>query len=643
MNEVATHQATDMLVRCARRLAAGLVTASLVAAACGLAVAGPADLDPSFDLDGIAITPVGFSQDHGMAAAVQPDGKVVVASQWWIKNYLYQSEFGVTRFNENGSLDATFGYGGTARIVLGGVDDQPRSIAIQSDWKILTGGHVAAENGQDDSPYALVRQNTDGSLDTSFGGTGIVSVPGNRSGVFGLEGIDQIAIQGDGKILVAAPNTESTMLARFNPDGSPDPGFGTAGKVTVSPGNGLRHSGMALAADGRIVTAAIYSDSGTYLVVHRFLADGTLDPGFDADGSVVMLMPGDSSVAGVALQPDARILVAASYFSIAGRGVMILRYNEDGTLDTDFGDNGIVTDPDLDASKLALLSDGRILLLGGDGQLVAVRYRSDGSRDQTFAASGIATSPFLNNNYNAWYGATLVGDGGIVVATTTDNTFDSDLLVARLALTACGDGAVDFGEQCDDGNARSGDGCSGGCRVEFCPPAPIPSSSCASAGRADLLIRAVGSKHAVRWKWSRGDALDAAELGLPDADTKYALCVYGSSAGASSLAVGLTVTPGSLWVENEDGGWAYTDSRGSNDGVQSAELTPGMAGASSARLGARGSYTLVPNAVSASVFISQDPVVTVQLISSDGLCLTSELTAAETSRNSEGRFHAAAR
>jgi len=632
-----------MFARCARRLAAGCVTASLVVAACGPTAAAPADLDPSFDLDGIAITPVGFSQDHGMAAAVQPDGKVVVASQWWIKNYLYQSEFGVTRFNENGSLDATFGYGGTAKIVLGGVSDQPRCIAIQPDGKILTGGHVAAENGQDDSPYALVRQNTDGSLDTSFGGTGIVSVPGSPSGVFGIEAITDIAIQTDGKILAAVSDSESNMLARFNPDGSLDPGFGAGGIVTVTPGNGLRHPGMALAADGRIVTAAVYSDAGTYLVVHRFLADGTLDAGFDADGSVVMLMPGDAGVAGVGIQPDARIVVAANYFSVAGRGVMILRYNEDGTLDTDFGENGIVTDPDLDASKLALLSDGRILLLGGDGQLVAVRYHSDGSRDQSFGTSGIAISPFLNNNYNAWYGATLVGDGGVVVATTTDDTFDSDLLVARLALTACGDGAVDFGEQCDDGNARSGDGCSGGCRVEFCPPAPIPSSSCASAGRADLLIRAVGSKHAVRWKWSRGDAVDAADLGLPDSDTKYGLCVYGSSAGASSLAVGLTVTPGSLWIENENGGWTYADSKGSNDGVQSAELTPGMAGASSARMGARGGYTLVPTAVSASRFISQDPVVTVQLISSDGLCLTSELTAVQTSRNSEGRFHGAAR
>lgn len=108
--------------------------------------------------------------------------------------------------------------------------------------------------------------------------------------------------------------------------------------------------------------------------------------------------------------------------------------------------------------------------------------------------------------------------------------------------------------------------------------------------------------------------------------TSYALCVYDSVGGSSSLAASLEVDPSAFWLSYDPKGWRLKDKTGTYDGVQQIILKPGAAGKSSAQVKAKGVNLATPVPVDASTFFSQDPQVTVQLLSSAGVCWTSEFT-----------------
>src|SRR5262249_9547165 len=103
------------------------------------------------------------------AMAVGPDGKViVVGSHYNGSNY----DFGVERYNANGTPDTSFGNNGSVVTDLTGQSDQPDAVAVQSDGKIVVGGDWVNASGVDD--FALVRYNANGTLDTTFGSGGKV-------------------------------------------------------------------------------------------------------------------------------------------------------------------------------------------------------------------------------------------------------------------------------------------------------------------------------------------------------------------------------------------------------------------------------------------------------------------------------------
>jgi len=181
------------------------------------------------------------------AVAIQADGRIVAAGRGDTSD-----DFVVSRYNTDGSPDVTFGTGGTVVTDFGGVDHL-WGLAIQADGKIVavgTGGNFH---------FALARYTSDGHLDPSFDGDGMVITP------FSEEGFDQagtVVIQTNGKIVVAGsarlgPFTEfdySFAVARYNTDGGLDPTFGTGGRVTTDF-EGFRSDdaghGVALDADGR--------------------------------------------------------------------------------------------------------------------------------------------------------------------------------------------------------------------------------------------------------------------------------------------------------------------------------------------------------------------------------------------------------
>src|SRR2546430_2519420 len=210
-----------------------ILTVSLLLTLSTSMAAAPGDLDPTFGNGGIAIanhgnTPIIFYSAWAMA--IQPDGKIIVVGEGTTGGHW---DSAVVRYNPNGSLDTTFNGSGKVLTPVG----RASSVAIQADGKIIAAG--GNQTGGSQNGFTLVRYNSDGSLDTSFNGTGVAVTPVGDAG----SGASDLAIQPDGKIVVvgsglAAQGTfffGAFAVVRYNPDGSLDTSFGSTGKILIPP------------------------------------------------------------------------------------------------------------------------------------------------------------------------------------------------------------------------------------------------------------------------------------------------------------------------------------------------------------------------------------------------------------------------
>lgn len=192
--------------------------------------AAPGDLDPSFGTGGIVVTSTGTGrQDETNGVAVQADGKVVVVGTTVLLS-AGTSDALLIRYNTDGTLDNTFGSGGMVITDFSGLSrrDLTRAVIIQSDGKIVIAGSVEKSSGSNSFDFAIVRYNLDGTLDSTFGGSGKVILPiGSGSSV-----ATSIAIQQDGKIIAAGQSptmgNANYALVRYNPNGTLDGTFGVA-------------------------------------------------------------------------------------------------------------------------------------------------------------------------------------------------------------------------------------------------------------------------------------------------------------------------------------------------------------------------------------------------------------------------------
>lgn len=216
---------------------------------------GDGSLDISFGTGGIVISDLTGNDDEGWSIAIQPDGKILVAG---FSQNDFDDDFALARFNESGSLDNTFGTGGKVILDLGGEEDEGWSVALQPDGKILVAGDTYIEGFESD--FALIRFNSDGSLDNTFGSGGIVTTDFDGS----YDSGHSIAIQSDGKIIVGGSGYYFA-LARYNTDGSLDNTFGSGGKVNMDFGVFQECHGfsVALQSDGKILLAG-YNEDGDY-------------------------------------------------------------------------------------------------------------------------------------------------------------------------------------------------------------------------------------------------------------------------------------------------------------------------------------------------------------------------------------------
>jgi uncharacterized delta-60 repeat protein len=386
--------------------------------------AAPGDLDPTFGNGGIVISR-GSNPNHldtAWGMAIQPDGKIVVVGGGTVgENW----DFAVVRYNPDGSLDSSFGGTGIVITQLDPINyESAQSVAIQADGKIVVGG-----------AGWIVRYNPNGSLDTTFNGTGIVT-PGS--------GVLSVAVQSDGKIVATGGDglASGVALVRYNADGSLDTTFNGTGKV-ITPGGAA--NSVAIQSDGRIIAAGSnhFGPNADFMLV-RHNADGTPDTSFNGTGKVITPVGNSGGGANdLAIQTDGKIVVVGnSYDSSVSSRLAVVRYNPDGSLDTSFGGTGKILIPASEvsdnASSVAIQPNGKIVVAGSSGRFnigsdfAVVRLNPNGSPDTSFNGTGkIITS--VDNDFEYASSVAIQADGKIVVAGDAgDNSnVNTDFVVLR--------------------------------------------------------------------------------------------------------------------------------------------------------------------------------------------------------------------
>jgi uncharacterized delta-60 repeat protein len=332
--------------------------------------------DPSFGTNSSVSTFVGSSV-RAYAVVVQQDGKIVALGA----SPTGGNDLTLVRYLPTGSLDQSFGSGGivmTDVAALTGytVGSQGVSrVLVQADGKIVAGFEAANYNGDG---FGLVRYDSKGSLDPSFGGGGAVVT------LFppycGADGERDLALQPDGKIValgwvastggecIGGPSIVQATLVRYNADGSLDASFGTGGIAQGAYGSTDQSGPMALALqpDGKIVTAGAAEGNHSEFVLDRHNADGSLDRSFAPKGYVLTPFAGDSTAAAVAVQSDGKIVAAGSTGAGGGEKVVLARYRTSGSPDRGFGTDGVTRTSirgGIGATSIALQS--RKIIVGG--------------------------------------------------------------------------------------------------------------------------------------------------------------------------------------------------------------------------------------------------------------------------------------
>ncbi|MFF9850918.1 calcium-binding protein [Streptomyces litmocidini] len=393
---------------------------ALVLALPGAALAAPGDLDPTFGSDGRVTTPITGSSE-GNDVARQADGKLVVVG-------MSEAGFALARYGTNGALDPAFNGDGIVVSDFGGGFHSANAVAIQpSDGKIVVAGttEVVAEEGGGCCFFSVARYNTDGSPDTGFGDGGLVRVDEFGGSADGAD----VAVQPDGRIVAVGKGSGGGFaLVRLTTGGNLDPTLGgdgavVAGFTPTSPqdAGGIARS-MALQPDGKIVSVGYVGNTAFDIGVVRYNPNGTLDTTFSGDGMVTADFGGTEFGNAAAVQSDGKILAAGA----GGAGYALLRYNADGSPDTTFsgdgrtsvafpGDGGF-------ANAMALQQNGKIVLAGQaddpnssePNDFGLVRFQPNGAVDTGFGGDGFVVTGF--NDFDEARGVLVQPDGKIVAA-----------------------------------------------------------------------------------------------------------------------------------------------------------------------------------------------------------------------------------
>ena len=387
------------------------------------AAAAAGDLDPSFGTGGKFIQAFGPASSNLLAAAVQPNGKIVAAG--WSEQSATDpgnADFELLRLNADGTIDTGFGGGDgvvTSAISAGTAEDIANAVALGPGGTIYVAGQTDPPVA-DFRDIAIARYDSTGTLDPGFGGgDGIVVLPQPN-----INSATAIQVQGDGKPVIAGGgpfvNDSDWLVARLETDGDLDPTFNPAGttpgiNTTSFTSSGDRPLALQILSDGRLLTAGAANASSTVadVALVQYTSGGVLDTaGFGAGtGKATLPLPEAQTAFALAIDSTGRPVVAGEQFNVTGsvfKDFLVARFGANGAPDTSFsGDGAQMTSfiaPDgtrfADASGVAVQPDGRILAAGdafincpglGCADFALARYTDNGDLDPDFGTGGTKT------------------------------------------------------------------------------------------------------------------------------------------------------------------------------------------------------------------------------------------------------------
>ena len=393
---------------------------------CGSGWAQAGTLDPRFANHGIFKTNFANCCGGVSAVALQSDGKILVGGEVTPSRTVGS----ILLLNTNGTIDTAFGSGGMVTVSLGSIGANIGGLAVQTDGKI-----VASVSGIFVARGEFVRFDPNGSVDTSFGTNGFVTI----SGLFPT---GPVVLQPDGKILVAGKEDLSGLLARLDSNGHLDSSFGSGGiAVVLEPA-----SQLVLLSNGQLLVS---SASSPFQGVTRYNANGSVDRTFGSLGQAASV---DAPVTLVAQSNGAIVAAGVSVTGVAAptiftgnpTGFGLTRFLSAGGIDTTFGTKGgvITAFPTFNfggVAAIAFQTNGDIVAAGQAGlanqnqnssSFALARYLSSGQLDSTFGSGGRVTHTFGSTNVAFIAAMAIQIDGKIVVAGPTGDSM-GNIAVAR--------------------------------------------------------------------------------------------------------------------------------------------------------------------------------------------------------------------
>jgi uncharacterized delta-60 repeat protein len=419
--------------------------------------AQPGTLYSGFGTGGEVTTPVGSSDEFIVSLARQLDDKIVAAGY---SNNGTDNDFAVVRYNADGSLDNTFGSGGIVTTQVGSDNDNGEAVAIQTDGRIVVAGYSYNGSNYD---FAVVRYNTNGNLDTTFSGDGIdtfaIGDYDDKAMAVGIQTDGKIVVAGS-----SYNGTDYEFaIVRLKSDGTFDNTFGTAGLTTTDFGSydDIANSLRILPAGNSIVAGRSYNGTDDDFALASYTPSGTLAISFGTNGMVTTDFGSGSDIANAVFDilNNNTIVVVGSSENGSDRDFMVARYTLTGTLDNTFNSTGYVRtaigSSNDDAHSVFPQPDGKLVVSGStnngaDWDFAVCRYIDDGTLDSTFGTNGIVTT--VMGNYNDGANSSVIQPEGYLVAGGyATNGTDADFALAEYYLwtpTSIVDATVEVNQIC---------------------------------------------------------------------------------------------------------------------------------------------------------------------------------------------------
>ncbi len=343
----------------------------------------------------------------------------------------------MTRYLQNGEMDTEFGNYGVIQRVTSDLEGEANSVVIQKDNKIVITGYSISP-ATNNEEITLIRFTENGNVDKSFGNKGFTVTEVSNEKDNG----ESVAIQPDGKIVVVGSTdhkpTTDIVLIRYDENGSIDYSFGINGIVITDINSSLDiGKSLVIQSDGKIIVSGFtHIINKFFMTLLRYDSNGVLDPTFGNGGIVITDINGRRGKMDMAMQNDGKIILVGPSEVESSHHFTVLRFNNNGSLDKGFGNNGVtktIIGNYSEAESVALDLNGNIVVAGttelGNEEFVVAMYNQGGMLVREFGLDGVVKIGFIKNSVDRAHTVVIDNDGNIILAGETKNGYTTFGLV----------------------------------------------------------------------------------------------------------------------------------------------------------------------------------------------------------------------